>query len=127
MQVGGADGRMPQWFTPHTVNRVGTGPMVGIDNKYFNNINVNSGLNGVPMRQGYASDYNVFYGSGGQTTWGDAHSMVVASFNAAVMVTTLANGVTISYQTDAAPTTVSAPLITRSPYCSKDSLNAPKA
>jgi hypothetical protein len=108
----GGDGRAPGWFTPHTTTSAGSGPLTSVDNKYFNNIYAGGGVGGVGSHPGFASDYGVYYGGAGKTSWGDAHS-VVSSFAPGVTAASLPNGVTVSFKTDSAPTDVACPLITR--------------
>jgi hypothetical protein len=110
--VSGGDGRTPGWYTPHTFTRVGTGTLMTIDNKYFNNIYAGGGVGGLQQKSGFASDYGVYYGGASKTSWGDAHS-IVAGFSADVSVTSLPNGATVSFKTDSAPVDVACPLITR--------------
>ena len=110
--VNGGDGRMPYWFAPHTFTRAGTSLLMTVDNKYFNNIHAGGGTGGVPMRPGFASDYSVYYGGASKTSWADSHSLS-SSFAPGVSVSSLPNGVTVTWKTDSAPTDVACPLITR--------------
>jgi len=46
------------------------------DDKWFNNIFVRRGLEGVKPAQGYVSDYNVFLEGAKKSSFGDEHSLV---------------------------------------------------
>jgi Right handed beta helix region/Protein of unknown function (DUF1565) len=105
------DGRTPNYFKPHTTDSAGTAMHASTDNKYFNNICVGRGVEGVTQQPGFESDYNVLYQGAVKTTWGDAHSIVDAA-DAALKTTSLANGVEVTFKTNSAPTDVAAPLIT---------------
>jgi len=107
------DSRTPDYFKPHTTQSVASVTHTAADNKYFNNIFVaGGGAAGIPQQPGFQSDYNVYYKSGG-TTWGDAKSITKANFDAAFKLTTLDDGVTMTFAADSAPTDVQAPSITR--------------
>ena len=109
--LGLTDGRTPSYFTPHTTDAVGTATHASADNKYFNNIFVSRGLDGVSEQPGYAADYNVFYAGANQTTWGDAHS-VSDGLDPTLTTTSLPNGVEVAFKANSAPADVACPLIT---------------
>jgi hypothetical protein len=109
---GNGDGRTPSYFTPHTTQAKGNGTITNKENKYYNNIHVKKGL-GVGQSSGFASDNNVYYGGATKTGWGDAKSVVHTGFDAAFAATDLADGVTVTWKADTAPTDVACPLITR--------------
>jgi alpha-N-arabinofuranosidase len=111
--LGLADGRMPEYFKPHTTQTAGAAAHASADNKYFNNIFVGGGNTGVPQQPGFQSDNNVLYAGATATTWGDAKSVVKAGFDPKFTFTSLDDGVTASFAADTAPTDAQCPLITR--------------
>jgi hypothetical protein len=110
---GNGDGRTPSYFTPHTTEGLGTQTISQKENRYYNNIHVTKGIQGIGQSSGFLADYSVFYDGATKTSWGDAHSVVKATFDPAVTVSDLPNGVEVTWKTDTAPTDVSCPLITR--------------
>ena len=68
--------RQSQYYRPHTRIAVGRKPGVPADDKWFNNIFVRRGLEGVKKTLGYASDYNVFLEGAKKSPFGDEHSVV---------------------------------------------------
>ena len=68
--------RQSQYYRPHTRIAVGRKPGVPADDKWFNNIFVRRGLEGVKNASGYASDYNVFLEGAKKSSFGDEHSVV---------------------------------------------------
>jgi alpha-N-arabinofuranosidase len=106
------DTRTPEYFKPHTTETAGSAAHAAADNKYFNNIYVGAGSAGVPQQPGFQSDNNVYYGGATTTTWGDAKSIVKASFDSKVTLTSLDDGVTVSFAADTGPTDAQCPLIT---------------
>lgn len=112
LRFGLMDGRTPAYFKPHTTEVAGTATHASADDKFYNNIFVGRGLEGVPQAPGYASDYNVLYQGAGKTPWGDAHS-VTDALDVALKATSLPNGVEVTFNTNAAPKDVACPLITR--------------
>jgi len=71
-------GRQSEYYRPHTRQVVKTKVGVPQDDKWFNNLFVGRGLDGVKTASGYASDYNVFLGGAKKSTFGDEHSVVAA-------------------------------------------------
>ncbi|HEV8245693.1 MAG TPA: right-handed parallel beta-helix repeat-containing protein, partial [Polyangiaceae bacterium] len=106
------DGRTPGYNVPHTSNSAGTATINSSDDRHLNNIYINKGTSAVPQQSGYQCDYNVLWGGGGKTSWGDTHS-IANGFSAAFAYVSQADGVDISFNADTAPTDVAAPLITR--------------
>lgn len=73
--MGSDTGRSSQYYQPHTRKVVARKHGVPADDKWFNNIFVRRGLEGVKPAQGYASDYNVFLEGAKKSSFGDEHSM----------------------------------------------------
>jgi hypothetical protein len=68
--------RRSQYFQPHTTITVGRKTGTAQDSKWFNNIFVRQGLDGVKAAPGYESDYNAFLAGAKKSTFGDEHSVV---------------------------------------------------
>jgi alpha-N-arabinofuranosidase len=68
--------RQSRFYEPHTRNVAGRKAGTAQDDKWFHNIFVRKGLDGVKKAPGYASDYNVFLGGAKKSTFGDEHSVV---------------------------------------------------
>jgi hypothetical protein len=110
--VNGGDGRMPYWFAPHTFTRAGTSVLMTVDNKYFNNIHAGGGTGGSPC--GRASPRTTAsITAGPRRRAGRTATASPRSFAPGVSVSSLPNGVTVTWKTDSAPTDVACPLITR--------------
>ncbi|MGD0092647.1 MAG: right-handed parallel beta-helix repeat-containing protein [Planctomycetota bacterium] len=75
--MGSDTGRKSEYFRPHTRQTVKTKVGIPQDDKWYNNIFVGRGLDGVKAASGYASDHNVFLGGAKKSTFGDEHSVVV--------------------------------------------------
>jgi hypothetical protein len=101
----------PYW-APHSGRRIAIAPIPKAHVKWWNNIFVGQGAAAVAPEEGYASDWNVFYGGAKPTAWGDAYSRV-GPLDAAVRFRDLPDGVEITFRADAAPREVRAPLVTR--------------
>jgi hypothetical protein len=71
-------GRRSQYYVPHTTKGVGRKTGTAQDDKWFNNIFVRRGLDGVKTASGYVSDYNVFLEGAKQSSFGDENSVVDA-------------------------------------------------
>jgi MYXO-CTERM domain-containing protein len=110
---GNGDGRTPSYFTPHTTQAMGSQTISQKENRYYNNIHVKKGTQGIGQSSGYLADYSVYYNGATKTNWGDTHSIVNAAFDAAFTVTDRANGVDVTWKADTAPKDVACPLITR--------------
>jgi hypothetical protein len=68
--------RSSQYYRPHTRKVVAHKHGVPADDKWFNNVFVRRGLEGVKPASGYASDYNVFLEGAKKSSFGDEHSIV---------------------------------------------------
>jgi hypothetical protein len=69
-------GRRSQYYKPHTRIDVGRKQGIPSDDKWFSNIFVRRGLDGVKKAPGYAADWNVFMEGAKKSTFGDEHSVV---------------------------------------------------
>lgn len=69
-------GRSSQYYQPHTRILVARKHGVPADDKWYNNIFVRRGLEGVKQAPGYASDYNAFVEGAEKSSFGDEHSIV---------------------------------------------------
>ena len=68
--------RSSQYYKPHTRKEVGSKHGIPSDDKWFNNIFVRRGLEGVNKAPGYSADYNVFMEGAKKSSFGDDHSVV---------------------------------------------------
>jgi len=68
-------GRSSQYYQPHTRTVVARKHGIPSDDKWFNNIFVRRGLEGVKAAPGYVSDYNVFLEGAQKSSFGDEHSL----------------------------------------------------
>ncbi|MEI9953253.1 MAG: hypothetical protein WDO74_30815 [Pseudomonadota bacterium] len=103
-----SDARSAGYFKPHTTAQAGTQTHASADNRYFNNLYIDRGSDGISQAPGYQCDYNVLYGTANKSSWGDSHSVVKASVNAAFSISSLPNGATISLTADSSPRDVAA-------------------
>jgi hypothetical protein len=94
--MGSDTGRQSEYYIPHTRKVVKRKVGVPQDDKWFNNLFVGRGLDGVKAASGYAADHNVFLGGAKKSTFGDEHSVVVAA-GADVTRTDAPLGVTIEF------------------------------
>jgi len=69
-------GRSSAYYQPHTRIVVARKHGIPSDDKWFNNIFVRQGLEGVKPASGYVSDYNVFLEGARKSSFGDEHSLV---------------------------------------------------
>ncbi len=67
--------RSSQFYKPHTRQEVGRKHGIPSDDKWFNNLFIRRGLEGVKKAPGYASDYNVFLEGAKKSSFGDEHSV----------------------------------------------------
>jgi len=107
--------RRSEIYKPHTRQSVGRKTGVPRDDKWFNNLFVGRGLEGVKEAPGYASDYNVFLGGAGKSAFGDAHS-AVSPFKPGLERTDRPRGVRLTFRLNTLPTAgerpwVDAPLV----------------
>lgn len=66
--------RRSQYFEPHTTKLAGRKTGTAREDKWFNNIFIRQGLDGVKPADGYESDYNVFLEGAKKSSFGDEHS-----------------------------------------------------
>ena len=99
-------------FKPHTgeLIKVAWVPIAYI--KWWNNIFLKQSIDTIARYEGFASDYNMFYGSAGETVWGDKNS-IVDMFDAAFKFTDLPKGVEVSFYISKSIFDLKAPFITR--------------
>jgi alpha-N-arabinofuranosidase len=107
------DDRVATYFAPHTTEAAGKAAHASAENRYYDNVFVHKGTNGITQAPGYSSDYNVFYGGAEKSSWGDAHSAVVKGFDAAFGIVDHERGAVVSWRTNGAVKTVAGPLVTR--------------
>lgn len=74
--MGSDTGRSSQYYQPHTRKVVARKHGIPADDKWFHNIFVRRGLEGVKPATGYAADYNVFLEGAKKSSFGDEHSLV---------------------------------------------------
>lgn len=68
--------RRSAYYRPHTRLAVGRKSGTACEDKWFNNIFVRAGLEGVKNAPGYESDYNVFLEGAAKSSFGDENSVV---------------------------------------------------
>ena len=102
--------RQSQYYQPHTRRVVARKPGVPADDKWFNNIFVRRGLEGVKKAPGYASDYNVFLEGAKKSSFGDKHS-IVDPFAVALRRDDSPRGVSIVFRADQAPFALKGPWV----------------
>jgi len=105
--------RSSQYYQPHTRKEVGRKHGIPADDKWFNNIFVRRGLDGVKKASGYASDYNVFLEGAKKSSFADEHS-VVHPAEAKFRREDSPVGVSIGFRVNQAPFGVKGPLVDRS-------------
>jgi hypothetical protein len=106
-------GRQSEYYRPHTRTIVARKQGVPSDDKWFNNVFVRRGLEGVKKAPGYASDYNVFLEGAKKSTFGDEHS-IVDPFDAALRREESPTGVSIKFRVSQAPFGMNGPWVDRS-------------
>lgn len=82
--IGSDTGRSSQYYQPHTRKAIARKHGIPSDDKWFNNIFVRRGLEGVKPASGYVSDYNLFLEGAKKSSFGDEYSIVdptVAGFS----------------------------------------------
>jgi hypothetical protein len=102
--------RRSQIYKPHTRQTVGRKTGVPRDDKWFNNIFVGRGLEGVKAAPGYASDWNVFLGGAKKSAFGDAHS-AVSPVAVDFEMTDRPRGVRLTFRLNDLPTTGNRPWV----------------
>jgi hypothetical protein len=68
--------RRSEYYEPHTRTQVARKHGIPADDKWFNNVFIRRGLDGVKKAPGYASDFNVFLEGATKSTFADEHSVV---------------------------------------------------
>jgi len=68
--------RASQYYEPHTRKEVERKHGIPQNDKWFNNIFIRRGLDGVGKAPGYASDFNVFLEGAKKSSFADQHSLV---------------------------------------------------
>ena len=106
-------GRASQYYQPHTRKVVARKHGIPADDKWFNNIFVRRGLEGVKKAPGYTSDYNVFLQGAKKSSFGDEHS-IVDPFDAALRREDSPTGVSIKFRVNQAPFGMKGPWVDRS-------------
>ena len=102
--------RQSGYFEPHTTQTVGRKTGTAADDKWFNNIFVRRGLDGVKTAEGYQSDHNVFLEGAKKSSFGDDHS-VVAPDVTGLVVENHPLGATITFSVSDAPLRVNGPRV----------------
>ena len=94
--------RQSAYYKPHTTRAVGRRSGTAREDKWYNNIFVRAGLEGVKDAPGYESDYNAFLGGAGKSSFDDAHS-VVDDYAPEIDVKTYDDGAKVSFTVNDAP------------------------
>ena len=102
--------RQSQYYRPHSRIVVARKPGVPADDKWYNNIFIRRGLDGVKKAPGYASDFNVFLEGAKKSSFGDEHSIVDPS-GAAFRREDSPRGVSIALRVDQAPLALKGPWV----------------
>ena len=102
--------RRSEVYKPHTRETVMRKTGVPRDDKWFNNIFIRRGLDGVKEAPGYASDYNVFLEGARKSAFGDAHS-AVSPFVTGLERKDHPRGVTIAFRMNDLPRRGSRPWV----------------
>ena len=102
--------RRSAYYEPHTTKTAGRKTGTAQDDKWFNNIFIRRGLDGVKTAQGYASDYNVFLEGAKKSSFGDNNS-VVDPLATALTVEDHPLGATITFSISDAPLRVNGPRV----------------
>lgn len=105
--------RASQFYRPHTRKVVARKQGIPADDKWFNNIFVRRGLEGVKKAPGYASDYNVFLEGAKKSSFGDQHS-IVDPFDVALRREDSPRGVSIKFRVNQALFGMKGPWVDRS-------------
>jgi len=106
-------GRASQYYQPHSRKVVARKQGIPADDKWFNNIFVRRGLEGVKKAPGYASDYNVFLEGAKKSSFGDEQS-IVDPVDVALRREESPMGVSIKFRVGQAPFSMKGPWVDRS-------------
>jgi hypothetical protein len=102
--------RRSRYFKPHTTEAVGRKTGTAQDEKWFNNIFVRRGLDGVKTAPGYQSDFNVFLEGAKRSSFGDENSVIAADVTG-LAVKDHPLGATITFSIGYAPLSLKGPLV----------------
>jgi hypothetical protein len=111
-EMGSDTSRQSQYYRPHTRIVVARKPGVPSDDKWFHNVFVRRGLDGVKKAPGYASDYNVFLEGARKSSFGDEHS-IVDPFETKFRCEDAPQGVSIAFHVNQAPFGMKGPWVDR--------------
>jgi hypothetical protein len=103
--------RVPFW-KPHSAEPAGIETIAYRDNRYFNNIFVGGGTDGVREGPGVETDWNVFYDGAIPSSWGDRHSRAVSGLAPDMQFHSSDHGVEILCRFDQTSSEVHCPIIT---------------
>jgi hypothetical protein len=103
-------GRQSQYYKPHTRTTVARKVGIPSDDKWFNNIFVGRGLEGIKKASGYVSEANVFWEGAKKSTFADQGS-TVAPFQAKVRREDSPLGVTVRFLADPSALGVNGPWV----------------
>ncbi|MHC4251836.1 MAG: right-handed parallel beta-helix repeat-containing protein [Planctomycetota bacterium] len=102
--------RRSAYFEPHTTKTVGRKTGTARDDRWYNNIFVRKGLDGVKEAEGYRSDCNVFLEGARKSSFGDGESVVdphVTKFG----ITDRPDGATVTFSAGEAYRSVKGPRV----------------
>jgi len=102
--------RRSEIYKPHSREEVGRKEGVPRDDRWYNNVFVRRGLEGVKKAPGYASDANVFLEGAATSAFGDARS-VVDAFVTALEIRDRPQGVTITFTMNEAASRAKGPWV----------------
>lgn len=103
-------GRQSQYYKPHTRKVVARKQGIPADDKWFHNIFVRRGLEGVKKAPGYASDYSAFLEGAKKSAFGDQHSIAEA-FEVALRREDSPTGVSLKFRVGDAPLGMKGPWV----------------
>jgi len=102
--------RKSEYYEPHTRKHVDRKHGIPRDDKWFNNIFIRRGLDGVKKAPGYASDYNVFLEGAKKSSFADEGSLV-DSFVTGLDRKDHPLGISIRFNVSDAPSRVNGPWV----------------
>jgi len=102
--------RRSEYYRPHTTKVAGRKSGTAQDDKWFNNIFVQRGLDQVKTASGYASDYNVFLEGAKKSSFGDENS-VVDPYDTGLTIKEQFRGATIMFSLNDTPFRVKGPQV----------------
>jgi len=102
-----------KWYKPHT-RTVESGDTIGIINdKSYNNIFI-GGNNFIPLRTGYACDFNAYLQEAFKCSWGDANSHSNPDFKSSVTIENSDFATTVNFLVDEESVSMKCPMISTS-------------